>query len=424
MKILRSAAGAIVLILFCLTGYSQSSTSTGTEFWTGYMDHINPPTSPGHSTMVLYITSSTTTSGTVTVADGSYTQNFTVAANQVTILTMPANTFLGKQGLFHTGIHITSLKPIAIYAHIYAANSSGATLLLPVNTLGKDYYSINYTQKANEVAYSAFMVIATEDNTTVEITPTATLLDGQAAGTPFTVVLNKGDIYQGLSNFDLTGTRIRSISSGTNACTKIAVFSGSSKISINCNVQNGSSDNLYQQVYPTASWGKNYITVPLANRNFDIFRVILSTPNTNIQINGQPVDPAKYVNGFYYEFNSVIPNIITADQPIQVVQYAVSQGETLNCGVDLEDVGDPEMIFLTPLEQTLSRVTLFSAKNFAILQSYINVTIKTADAASFMLDGVHYGRFTPVPSNTTYSYAQISVGYGPTILWRTTDSMP
>ena len=413
MKILRSIAIAVLFICCCLHGYSQGSTSKGTEFWTAYMANTNPPGGAQGSTMDLYITSDVNTTGTVAFTNGTASIPFTITANQVTVLTMPASSYLATQGLYHYGIHITAVKPIAIYAHIFANSSSGATLLLPVNTLGKDYYSINYIQQANEVAYSTFMVIATEDSTTVEITPTATLLNGTAANTTLTVTLNKGDVYQGLANNDLSGTRIQSVSSGTNACKKIAVFSGSTRIQIGCNAQDNSSDNLFQQVYPTASWGKNYITVPLKNRDYDIFRVILSTPNTNVTINGQLINQNLFTNGFYYTFNSSTPNIITADQPIQVAQYAVSQGNTPTCGNLAGDIGDPEMIFLTPLEQTLSQVTLFSTSNYLILQSYINVLIKTAAVPSFTLDGAAYTNFSVVPNDSLYSYTQIAVVNGP-----------
>ena len=413
MKILRSAAIAIILICFAVFAFSQGTTSQGTEFWTAYMDHVDPPDGNPASEMDLYITSDVNTTGTVQIADGSFTQNFTVTANKVTVLAMPATAFLGNQGLFNKGIHITSAKPIAIYAHIFAQNSSGATLLLPVNSMGKDYYSINYTQLANATAYSTFLIIGTEDNTTVEITPSTVLLDGTPANIPFQVKLNKGQVYQGLANADLTGTRITSVSAGTNTCKKIAVFSGSSKIAILCNDKDNSSDNLFQQVYPTASWGKNYITVPLKNRDYDIFRIVLSKPNTNVLLNGARIPPASFTNNLYYEFTSTTPNVIAADQPIQVVQYAVSQGNTLACGNDPADVGDPEMIYLTPLEQTLDRVTLFSTSNFFIEQSYINVTLKTADVKSFTIDGAPYPNFATVPNNTQYSFAQINVNPGP-----------
>jgi gliding motility-associated-like protein len=415
VKLLRSITIAVIFIGIALHGYSQGSTSKGTEFWTAYMANTNPPTSTSEpSVMDLYITSDVNTSGTVTFENGAPSVSFNVTANQVTILAMPSSTYIAGIGTSHYGIHITALKPVAIYAHIFAENSSGATLLLPVSTLGKDYYSINYTQASDEnPSYSAFMVIATEDSTTVVITPAAQLTDGTPANQPLTITLNTGDVYQGLANNDLTGTRIQSVSAGTNTCKKIAVFSGSTRIAIGCNAKDNSSDNLFQQVYPTASWGKNYVTVPLSNRDFDVFRIILSTPNTNVTLNGQLLSQSQFINGFYYNFNSSTPNIITSDQPIQVAQYAVSQGNTPTCGNLPDDIGDPEMIFITPLEQTLSHVTLFSASNYKILNSYINVLIPTTASSSFTLDGQPYTTFTSVPNDSSYSYAQIAVANGP-----------
>ncbi len=385
----------------------------GTEFWTAYMANTNPPGTNMGSQMDLYITSNVNTSGTVAFLDGTTPIAFTVTANQVTVISIPASEYISSQGTFNEGIHITSLQPIAIYAHIFAQESSGATLLLPVNAMGKDYYSINYTQKANEAANSIFMVIATEDNTTVEITPSVKLLDKTPANVPFTITLKKGQVYQALAAQDLSGSRIRSISTGTGPCTKIAVFSGSSRIEIGCNASQISSDNLFQQVYPTVSWGENYITVPLAGRSYDVFRIVLSNPATNVLVSGKAVPASSFVNGFYYEFNATTPQVISADQPIQVVQYAVTQYNTESCGTDENDVGDPEMIFLTPIEQTVNNVTLFSTSNYKILHSYINVTIKTSDVPTFRFDGQNFtSGFTRVPGDETYSYAQLPASAG------------
>ncbi|HWZ13645.1 MAG TPA: PKD domain-containing protein [Mucilaginibacter sp.] len=427
MKIFVRSVTVIAILICCtLTARPQNTTNSGTEFWTAYMLHNSGASTDGNGTdnkslMSLYITSAVNTSGTVAIADGSFLPiPFTVTANQVTIITIPPPAYLSSAGVANKGIHITSLKPVAIYAHIYARSVSGATLLLPVSTLGKDYFSINYTQQSNagknNPAYSAFIVIATEDNTSVQIKPKATLLDGNAAGVTFTVNLKKGEIYQGLSSDDLTGTTITSVNSATGSCTRVAVFSGSSKIEVGCNPKYTTSDNLFQQVYPTASWGKSYITVPLASRNYDVFRIILSNPaatsNPNVKVNATVIPLTSFSNG-YYEFSSQQPNVITADQPIQVVQYSVTQDNTIDCGVFSSDTGDPEMIYLNPLEQTLDHVTLYSTGNYQILNSFINVVIKTSAVPTFMLDGVSYTSFTPVPGNPLYSYAAIAVQHGP-----------
>lgn len=383
------------------------------------MDHIRTPTSTlGPSSMILYITSDLSTTGTVDLADGSFNTSFNVTANAVTFVNIPATAFVDSQGKFLKGIHIKSAKPIAVYAHIYASNVSGATLLLPVSAMGKEYMSINYHQDSNSLqqegpSYSTFDIIATEDNTTVEITPSEQLLNGETKGVTFTINLQKGQLYQGLSANDLTGTKIKSVSTGAGSCKKIAVFSGSTKIGIACNPGSASSDNLFQQVYATATWGKNYVTAPLKSRPYDVYRIILSDPATQVTLNGAVIAANQYVNGLYYQFTSTTTNVVSADKPVQVVQYSATQRQGLNCTNVATDVGDPEMIYLSPIEQGLDRVTLYSSGYFNILNSYINVVLPTSAVASFTLDGVPYTAFSPVTGKPGYSYAQISVSSGP-----------
>ena len=96
------------------------------------------------------------------------------------------------------------------------------------------------------------------------------------------------------------------------------------------------------------------------------------------------------------------------------MQYAVTQNQGLNCTDFKVDLGDPEMIFLNPVEQTIDHTTLYSTGNYAIKQSYINVVMKTASASTFTLDGQPYTGFKPVPIDTSYSYAQIPVQSGRT----------
>ena len=415
------------MIVFLLLGYafearSQSTSNKGTEFWTAYMDHNSGASShPGLDTaslMSLYITGDVNTSGVVTIADNSFNAiPFTVNTNQVTIITIPPAAFLGYSGLANKGIHIVTKGPVAIYAHIYAQAVSGATLLLPVNTLGNAYTSINYTQISNappvNPAYGAFIVIATEDNTTVKISPFSPTLDGHAAGIAYTVALKKGQLYQGLSLYDFTGTTITANNAFTGACSKVAVFSGSSKIRIGCTYNRPTSDNLFQQAYPTASWGKSFITVPLKSRNYDIIRIVRNSattgPNPNVMLNGKLLQPF----GNFYDFDSQQPNVITSDQPVQVVQYAVSQHNAINCDSTKEDLGDPEMIYVTPLEQTLDHVTFYATGNFKIVRSFVNVVIKTTAVSSFLLDGKPSAKFTAIPGNPSYSYSQVGVSTGP-----------
>ena len=361
-------------------------------------------------TLVLYFTSTVTANVTISIPANGYTQNLVVPAN--TVQTSAAIPKSGAQdaritgeGLFNTGIHVTSDQPVVAYAHIYASNISGATLLFPTNTLGSDYYSLNFTQSSNEAnSNSWFCVVATEDNTTVEITPSATTTGGRQPGVPFDVILSKGQIYNimgtmtGNTGVDLTGSRARSIASATGTCKRIAVFSGSGKINIGC--ASGSADNLYQQVFPKSAWGKKYLTAPTYSLPNNYFRVAVSDPSAVVKWNGTVL--TGLAGNFYYQFLTNQPGVIEADQPIMVAQYISSQG-CLNNGTP----GDPEMIYLSPVEQTINSVVLNSTPNYAITEHYINVIMKANDVANFVLDGVNRSAsFLPHPQDAAYMYAQ------------------
>ena len=432
----------IIIICLLLSGvtYAQDYSNKGTDFWLGYGFHVNMagnPANGGTQDMILYFTSDKNANVTVEIPAVGYSATFTVTANQTTISTPLPKTGaqdarINTTGLLKRGIHITSDVPIVAYAHIYNSAVSGATLLFPTNTLGKEYYSVNYTQQSNaNNSNSFFFVVATEDNTTIEITPSADNLNGLAPGVATTIpfTLNQGDVYSvfgtvsGTRGTDLTGSKVRSISTaGSVGCKKIAVFSGAGKISIG-GAGNGSADNIFSQALPAVAWGKKYLTVPTGSQPNNYYRVCVTNPNTVVKLNGTIIPSNNLINGFYYEFfngsyngtnattNPAIPNVIEADIPIMVAQYCTTQG--VNGNPNTNPGGDPEMIYLSPVEQTINDITLYSATRFNILQSYINIVVKNGGENSFTLDGVSQtANFLTHPGDANYKYAILKVNAG------------
>ncbi|HEU4607792.1 MAG TPA: IgGFc-binding protein, partial [Chitinophagaceae bacterium] len=325
---------------------------------------VNPGGSP---TMTLYITCDQATTYSVEIYGGALVQSGSIAAGQVVTAIVPATYFINDEGTFtKKTIHITSARAVVVYAYITRSQASGATLCLPVQDLGKEYYSMNFTQVSNEPNSNSYItIVAVEDNTTVEITPSAATKGGKPANVPFTVNLNKGDIYQVLGALnatnpnigaDLTGTHIRSIASGTGSCKRIAVFSGSGKVRIPQSCNASSSDNLFQQLYPTGSWGLKYLTVPSYNNPNNYYRIAKSNPAANVYVNGVLVPSSQFINGIWYEFFNNTPNLIESDLPVSVAQYFTTQGCDHN-GAPY----DPDMIMLNPVEQNIDNVTLVSS---------------------------------------------------------------
>ena len=374
---------------------AQDFSNRGTDFWVGFQGHIDG----AGSKFKLYLTSDVNTSGTISVPLQGWSVPFTVVANTITIVQVPSATaYVGCSDCTEQrGIHVVSNDNIAAYAHIYASARSDATLMLPTAALSKEYYAMCYTQ-ATGGQRSEFLVLAVEDSTQVQITPKANTLGGNLANVPFVITLQQGEVYQVQSNTDLTGSKILSISSDSNSCKKVAVFSGSTFTTLGCG---GTGDNLYEQMYPVNTWGKNFVTSPLKTRSGDMFRVMAGTNGTTVSINGVPhtLNQTQYLDTLL-----TVASYFTSDKPITLAQYSRTGG----CD---GATGDPFMIILSPLEQTINNVLLYSSPEQNITGEYINIVMKTADIGTCLLDGGAI-TFTPVPAKPDYSYSLNTVAAG------------
>ncbi|MEY4891841.1 MAG: hypothetical protein RIQ34_453 [Bacteroidota bacterium] len=418
-----------VFLLLTSVAIGQDFSNKGKDFWIPYPEHIDGT----NSAMGIYITSDSAATGTITVA--GTTLPFTLAANTV------VRKFLGPNAAGdapNTGVHLGSLqdgigagkaihvvsdKPVVVFAHIIRSARSGASLILPVTVWGKEYIAPSMGTTGNSNSYGEICVMASLPNTQIEITPSKATRSGRPAGVPFTVtLLNVGDVYQlqFLNKEDLSGTKVRSIATGQGGCVPIAVFSATTWSAFTCNNASG-GDNLYQQLFPTGTYGKQFLTGPLkkvatsaTDNNTDIIRVYVTDPATVVTrtLNGTVSTLTGLVaSGNYYEYTSSVPTLIQADKPVQVVQYVASQ----NCGSPQTN-SDPEMIVLSAVEQTINDITVFSAhQSFVpigqsqVTTHYINVIMKTANAGTFRINGVlPTATFTAIPG-TSYSYLKEDV---------------
>lgn len=429
----RPCCFGLLLFTFLFTSFSafaQNTSNKGTDFWVVYAGHLNGP----GSSMFLYLTSEVSTTATVTLGNNT-PQTVSIAANAVTVVPIDPNlAHVGTSEVIEKkGIHVNAEKPIVVYSHIFIGARSAASIVLPTTTMGREYYAMAYTRQ-NTTGMSEFTIIGVEDGTTIEITPKATAYKilafggtkttGHPGGTPYKIVLDKGEVYQVQSNSDLTGSRIHTNVPENATCKKIAVFSGDSFAALGCS-NAGTADNLYQQLYPVSTWGKNFVTAPFINRPNDIYRILVAEDNTVVSVNGSTTTvngtplSNPYQKGALIEFVSSTANVIAATRPVCVAQFAITMGcDPRNAGSGNNNApfpGDPDMIILNPVEQTVSSSTLYSAlrdqTNPAtnITQHYINLVMKAADAPSLRIDGNKpAATFTPIP-NTEYVYLQEDV---------------
>jgi len=393
---------SIALALFsALPVIGQNVSNEGKLFWVGHMGHIDG----AGSNFALYITTAANSSAAVRVSipGGTYNQIHIIPSNQVTVVTLPSSqTYLNcTDCIRNQAVKIESLNhPVVVYAHIYSNARSDATLLIPVETWGKEYYTISNTQNpTNSNARSQFMVIAVEDSTFVDIYPSTAILPSKPANTKYTVMLMAGEVYHAQSVNDMSGTRLVARSANGISCKNVAAFSGSSFTRVGCSAT--TADNLYQQLFPTTSWGMEFITAPLKTRTIDEFRVLAKYDGTKVKYNN---DSIMLDEGEYYTFQSATDNYILADNPITLAQFPRTQG----CDAA---VGDPTMIVIPPIEQMVKNVTMYSSPYQNITGQYLNILTRTNSISSFELDG-NPVTFTTMTNNSDFAYARETVSSG------------
>ena len=385
----------------------------GKEFWVGYGHHqFMEPGQNNSQEMVLYFSAEQTATVTVTVRGRTAQQvtNYTVPAGSV----IPSNympkagsldcrlydvppTFGGNggEGVFGVSIQIQSNVPIVAYAHTFGSASSGATMLMPVETYGYAYVSVNSRQTYASNCFSWAYVIATQDNTVVEVIPSVQTRLNRPAGVPFTVNLNKGQIYQiiganptgGASSLEVSGTKFKSIANAQGDCYPIAAFAGSSRTTNPISCGSGGGDNDNQQLFPIQAWGKKYLTAPTSRSGAantfmtNSYRVLVKDPTTVVKRNGVILSPATLQQNSFYFFESTTADVIEADKPVMVAQF-MTGGACLGNGL-----GDPEMIFISPVEQGIKRVGFYRNTRESISVNYLTMIIPTNGVASLRIDG-------------------------------------
>lgn len=393
----------LFLFFSFLTTLGLSQSNEGTRFHFAFLEHIDV----GRNNMVAMITSKFATAGTIEMPLLGWKQSFSVAPNQVTIITLPKSAeTVGSENISSNGLLITSEKNVSVYIHQYYNNRSEASVVLPDDALGTDYYAIAYKalQQGNVVYPSELLIVAVKDDTEVEIILSDQTKGGRKKGESIKVTLSPGQTYQvqtALGNSDITGTRVMGNK-------PFALFAGNSWTPMICDAR----DNLLEQMYPISTWGKEFISVLSAQVTLDVFRIMASESNTSVLVQGAKTDTFKLNQGQFVEYQKGESTYISSNKPIAVAQYNV--GGT--CGGNPSRLGDPSMVLLNSIEQIRDTVTLYNSSFQQIAENYLNVVALSADISRVTLDGTPLGNIPgaigTVAGNTKYSFARIKVNAG------------
>jgi hypothetical protein len=389
--------------------------SAGREFWLTFPGNyaVNPFEAPLPQ---LFIRGEAGTAGAVSAPgfDSPFTVEFVIPANGLVMVPLPRETDLADVSdvIEDKGVHILANRRVTVYGLNSMPGSSEGYLALPVPALGLNYVVMSYQNRAADspdLTGVELALVATEDDTTVTLVPSATVGE-HPSGEPFSYSLQRGQTFQLLNRegtpADLTGTLVF-------ANKAIAVFGGHQCASIpNTNVFFG--NHLVEQMPPADWWGAEFVTVPLAARSGgDTFRFLAISNRTTVTVDGVPI-PGLLDQGEFHEVRLGKAAHVTANLPILVAQFAHSSD------FDRVTNSDPFMVLIPPTRLFASSYAVETPPT-GFAGNYVNLAAPAG--TQVLLDGEPIlAGWGPIGSSG-YSGNQVSVRPGPHTL-STTNGVP
>lgn len=349
------------------------------------------------------------------------------------------------------GFHVTSTDTIALYLLTYASGSAAWTNVLPVEMLRDEYvvqslYTNEFDPGIDNYWRSRFAIVATEDNTVVDVVLSDYDWAGHQPGDTVTLTLNRGQLYH-IANasiseiypeddpslptyhpitvtthsytptsqlapphyIDLTGTQVKSRDHKPIALFDISslYLFGDDELYNTC-----CGDDDVEQALPVHYAGRNFLIPKLMQSPKDLIRFTGLVNGTIITLfdAGNPSRPNRTftLNAHKMEWfemdEGAGPFVVTSSQPIFVRTYASSR--------DAGAEGDPAMISITPVEwwhsgdahyYTLHMVD--EEWNRYTLHYNLHLFTRTQDVGKILIDEHEVAHdFQPLPG-TEFSYA-------------------
>lgn len=419
----------------------KTQTNAGCDFWAVDLDNAYYRSPDGdvydaQSAQFAVIVSNTdelaTAEVTVTMPDDR-TIAQSIAPRTVGTFLLPSTFGLDGSGVSRNAFRVQSNRPVTVYQFNPLANvdvfSNDASVLLPTPSLGTEYYVASHVENG---AYRAYVtVVAVEaGETAVTIRPTIRTAAGAGvpaipAGTEQTVTLQRGDVLNVESDQvggDLSGTYLRTTQ-------RAVVFAGHEAAAPG---EECCLDHLEQQFLPISRWGRSYIATHSMQRSLekDHWLILSATAGNHVRIEPAVASvPATIDPGVPVRFTSDRDFVVTADEPVLLVQYLASSFEIIapmnpdscfsdsqchpgyscffsceppECDTDAEcpsghtcihysdwsagvcePIGDPAMILSVPTEQFRKEFIFLTPNSY--LEDYVNVVAPTG--AVVQLDG-------------------------------------
>jgi gliding motility-associated-like protein len=401
-RLLVSLLKRFMLALIGIVLFTSIQAQSDREFW-----FAAPEVTSQHSDNPIFLRFTTYSKDAIITIDQPANSSFTpITINLVSNSTysLPFTSFKeiveNKPGNteLNYGIRITATASISAYYELASANNPEIFPLKGNVSKGLDFIIPGQTRYNNQTyvtfpAHNGFAIVATEDNTTINIDLTR---PDEKGNTKITVSLNKGQTYAvnayiPQAPHGIGGSRV---TSDKPVC--VTVYDDSIVI--------GGWDLIGDQIVPINNTGKKFIAVKgeLSAPGFfasDFCYIWPTEDNTEIIINGNPLT-RKYNRGESFEFQlSNFSAYITTDKNVYIFQLTGTGTEAAATSLpSIECTGSQSVSFVRPSTGPL----------------YLNILCKTADIGNFSIKGdatlITSSMFSVVPGSAgIWQFARINI---------------
>jgi len=294
------------------------------------------------------------------------------------------------------GVRIRATAPVSCYFEVTGDNSEIYTLK-GRNGLGTDFLVPTQTIYPNHPTFnisSSIEIVATEDDTQLEITPRVALTGGVAAGSTTFFSLNRGQTY-----------RVRSSSLSANGHLYNTLIHTTKPVAVNSTDDlvepTANADLVGEQILPVSQIGRRYVALNsfynISSGNQHLYSsnifIFPTQDNTIVTVNGGPLSPIQ--RGSSLSFRLTGPaTLIEANNPIVVFQTTTS-------GFEMGGT------MLPHLECTGSHRVVHKVPTDIDQQPKLAIVVATEHKAHFALNGnpMPASWFQTVPGDPTLSYS-------------------
>lgn len=227
-----------------------------------------------------------------------------------------------------SGLKISSTESISVSYEVNNANNKEIFSLKGSKGLGTDFYTPFQKFWNNDVispaTFSSFEIVATQNNTTIAITPRTDIV-GHAMNTTFTIVLNAGETYSARDMNVSASTSLTGSIVATDKPVSVTVFSGAL-------LNNGCTSTVGEQLVTSDNLGNNFIVRKSTAANERVYILAINN-STSISITNSGTTNTLINGGETYEYvltDNI--NYIETTQPVYVLHIS---GNGCNLGMTI-----------------------------------------------------------------------------------------